>query len=145
MNDDEKADHDDALAHARWTEQNDADPHHTRIDGLGHAETNRYLAWHHARLRLIKRVIHDLTQPCWDNDLPMPDLPILHQQKTHHEQMIDRLKAALPPQPPKRARLLKPAPRSDTDLAAEVARYARTNGITVRQAADILNQRKATR
>lgn len=145
MNEDEKADHDDALAHQRWEAQNEADPHHIAIDGLGRAETIRYLAWHHARVRAVNRVIHDLTQPCWDSDLPMPDLPILRQQKAHHEQMVDRLKAQLPAQPPKRAKPLKGSTPTADDAAAQVARYARTHGITTRQAAQILTEQKATR
>lgn len=145
MNDDEKADRDDAIAHQRWVDQTTTDPHHTRIDNLGHAETQRYLAWHRARLKTVNQTIRILTQPAYEAGASFPSLPLLHQQKAHHEQMIVRLKAMLPDdvrtggyQKPKQKPLTRT--KSTSPDAAAVVRYARLHGITVRQAAHLLTQ-----
>lgn len=148
MNDDDKANRDDALLHSRWLEQNDTDPHRVHIDHLNNADVQRYLGWHRARLRTLTQTFADLARTARQNGRNLEPLPILEAQKQHHEQMIDRLKTLLPA-----ATLAggyqKPKPLTKTTAtgpdAAAVVRYARLHGITVRQAAHLLAQQGATR
>lgn len=153
----ESDDRKDAITHAAWELQNEQDPHRilvTTTDRLARnlrplndQQRKQYADWHRSRRHAALAAAQSLDYHREAVGLPRLERPTLSAAIAHHTRMIDAIKATYPPpKAPKKNRPKLADPKVDS--AAEIARYARTQGITVRQAAEVLarmNNRKTKR